>query len=433
MSGLGSIGARIRDTRVSQGIRQAQLAQLVEISPSYLNLIEHDRRRIGGKLLLKFAEVLGVEVSILSAGAGAAIVGRLMEANASHGGNIEDAEASANDFASRFSDWADLLVGLDRQVRVLEQTVDTLTDRLAHDPHLAASLHEVLTTVTAIKSTSSILADTDEIEVEWQNRFHRNLNEDSSRLADSASALVDYLDGASRDQRTNSVPQEALEAAFETRGFHFPEIENDPRQIPALIKQLDLSQSAARHLAHAFFEQYCTDALEFPMEQVRVAVIQHGPDPIAIAQSYKLDLSLVMRRLAYLPEDMVGPIGFVSCDSSGSFLSRKPVRGFHIPRFGSACAIWPLFEAMLSPHRPILQRVTHTGREGGTFDVIALAQFPSGIPSHNTIVAQSSMLIIPVTEQQGNIPVRRIGAACRVCSIVECENRREPSILGEGF
>ena len=92
-----------------------------------------------------------------------------------------------------------LVIDLDRKVRQLEQTVDGLSDRLSHDPHLATSLHEVLTTVTAIRSTSSILVETQDIEPEWQMRFHRNINEDSQRLAEEAQSLVSYLDMGSND------------------------------------------------------------------------------------------------------------------------------------------------------------------------------------------------------------------------------------------
>uniref|UniRef100_A0AAN0NK29 Helix-turn-helix transcriptional regulator n=1 Tax=Yoonia rhodophyticola TaxID=3137370 RepID=A0AAN0NK29_9RHOB len=38
-------GARIRERRLDLGLRQSAVAQEVGISPSYLNLIEHNRRR----------------------------------------------------------------------------------------------------------------------------------------------------------------------------------------------------------------------------------------------------------------------------------------------------------------------------------------------------------------------------------------------------
>lgn len=59
-------GTRIRERRTVLGLRQAELARLSGISPSYLNLIEHNRRRIGGKLLVEIARHLGVEASALT-------------------------------------------------------------------------------------------------------------------------------------------------------------------------------------------------------------------------------------------------------------------------------------------------------------------------------------------------------------------------------
>ena len=57
-------GSRIRERRIMSGLKQAELARMADISPSYLNLIEHNRRRIGGKLLLDIAEVLEVEPQV---------------------------------------------------------------------------------------------------------------------------------------------------------------------------------------------------------------------------------------------------------------------------------------------------------------------------------------------------------------------------------
>jgi len=51
-------GSRIRERRVALGLRQAEVALRAGISGSYLNLIEHNRRRIGGKVLLNIAAAL---------------------------------------------------------------------------------------------------------------------------------------------------------------------------------------------------------------------------------------------------------------------------------------------------------------------------------------------------------------------------------------
>ena len=49
------IGFRISNRRKSLKISQAALARLVGISPSYLNLIENNKRDIGGALLNRVA------------------------------------------------------------------------------------------------------------------------------------------------------------------------------------------------------------------------------------------------------------------------------------------------------------------------------------------------------------------------------------------
>ena len=72
-------GSRIRERRSMAGLKQADLARQIGISASYLNLIEHNRRRIGGKLLVNIAQALGVEPSMLTEGAEATLIATLRE------------------------------------------------------------------------------------------------------------------------------------------------------------------------------------------------------------------------------------------------------------------------------------------------------------------------------------------------------------------
>ena len=76
------IGSRIRERRVMNGLKQSELARRAGISASYLNLIEHNRRRIGGSTLIRLAEVLGVPPALLSEGAEATLIAALREAAA---------------------------------------------------------------------------------------------------------------------------------------------------------------------------------------------------------------------------------------------------------------------------------------------------------------------------------------------------------------
>ena len=199
MSVGDQIGARIREKRIQLRIRQSQLAKIVGVSPSYLNLIEHNRRRIGGKLLTDLAEALAIDIDLLSEDGKSSKVARLEEV--AHYHKVDMQAESARELATRFPIWSSFLIDLDRNVRSLEAKIDALSDRLSHDPQLATSLHEVITTVTAIRATSSILSDSDDIDPMWQMRFQRNISEDSLRLAEEAQALGRLL-GCRRNRGT---------------------------------------------------------------------------------------------------------------------------------------------------------------------------------------------------------------------------------------
>src|SRR5581483_3233883 len=57
------LGTRLRTLRRRKGLTQTEVASRLGISPSYLNLIEHDQRQLQANLLLKAAEVLNVELA----------------------------------------------------------------------------------------------------------------------------------------------------------------------------------------------------------------------------------------------------------------------------------------------------------------------------------------------------------------------------------
>ncbi|MGZ5475313.1 MAG: helix-turn-helix domain-containing protein, partial [Thermoanaerobaculia bacterium] len=57
------LGGKVRGLRRREGLSQIQLASTLEISPSYLNLIEHNQRPLPSHLLVKLAQFFHVELS----------------------------------------------------------------------------------------------------------------------------------------------------------------------------------------------------------------------------------------------------------------------------------------------------------------------------------------------------------------------------------
>src|SRR3546814_12266819 len=54
------IGLKIRERRKEIGLSQTELAGRIGLSVSYLNLIEHNKRSIGGRLLRQVPDEIGV-------------------------------------------------------------------------------------------------------------------------------------------------------------------------------------------------------------------------------------------------------------------------------------------------------------------------------------------------------------------------------------
>ncbi len=429
-------GSRIRERRTALGLKQAELAEAAGISASYLNLIEHNRRRIGGKLLLTIARILGVEASTLVEGAEVALISALREAAAARPDLKAELER-IDEFAGRFPGWAALLADSRRRIDALERTVETLTDRLTHDPHLAASLHDMISTVTSIRSTAGILAETGEIEPEWRDRFHRNIDEDARRLAESSTALVRYLDSADSAANLTS-PQEEVEAFLEENGYHFQQLEAADTTVDEIVDSAaGLTMAASRDAMRRYLGRYARDVARIPAAPLRDFVARHGVDPAALAQAFDAPLGSALHRLATLPAEAgAGPLGLVICDASGTLLFRKPLDNFPLPRFGAACALWPLFTALTRPAQPIYRLVEQSAREARRFETFSVAEPTGGMRFGDVARIEAVMLFRPCFDdaaaQSGHAPVP-IGVSCRICARGSCSARREPSVLAQGL
>ena len=394
MTGKPLTGSRIRERRIIVGLRQAELAEAVGISAPYLNLIEHEKRRIGGKLLVDIARALDVDPSVLSRGAEV----RLLEALQDIAGEAEATDVEVDqieEFAVRFPGWANLLSDRQKHIRKLEKTVDALTDRLAHDPKLAASMHEVLSMVTAVRSTASILFENKELEPEWRARFHRNLNEDSHRLASSSQALVEFLDDTANTENRLISPEDELEALLEGHDYHFPELE-EGHPIDEMLGNVILTSSESRELARHVLALYAKDAKAMPIDALKAHFENPEPDFAKIAHEFGVSMAAVMRRVSFLPPKTL-PIdfGLVVCDNAGTFLIRKELPEFSLPKFAAVDPHWPLFRALSRPMQPVTDYVDFAGRFRTRCQCIAIAE-PMGQPAlGRDVLFHAYMLILP--------------------------------------
>ena len=148
-------GTRIRQYRRDMGVTQAALARKVGISPSYLNLIEWNKRPIAGTLLRKIAEALDLTLDDLGSVAEERLRAELVEI--AHLPALESADVEADrssELIGRFPGWARGVAALARSEREATTRAQVLSDRLSNDPFLGEEIHKMLNRMAVIRSPS---------------------------------------------------------------------------------------------------------------------------------------------------------------------------------------------------------------------------------------------------------------------------------------
>ena len=444
---------------------QADLAAAVGISASYLNLIEWNKRRIAGAKLRKIADALDVPLDELEGSAERRLLEVLTEiAHLPSLGALEVETERTSELIARFPGWAKGVSALVRSEREAVTRAQTLSDRLSNDPFLSETVHRMLTRIASIRSAADILSDYPELPVERRDRFDRIIREESHALSQVGEALASYLDKAEDADRILT-PLDEVEALFEARENHFPEIEavadalapalTDPRPISRRAKARDLVDErlgeriqdfvagqpqmttiAARRRALEALSDYAIDAILMPMTAFaeRAAALRY--DIEALAEAFSVDVEAVCRRLAALPRgEDVPRFGYVRANAAGTIIDMLGLEGLALPRYAAACPLWVLYRAQQSPEAVIRQRALFPS--GGRFVFVARARHQGttgfGKPRHyvtDMIAMKEGEAQHTVYAPDASVPVEEVGPACRLCPRRSCLHRVEDPLAG---
>lgn len=220
------IGIRIRRHRMQINLTQAGLARAVGISPSYLNLIENNKREIGGHPLLGIAEQLGIEIDELSGDPEQRTLYALQEVlNDPLLYGLELDQADLHDLVARFPEVARALARLHGAYGDANAELDAYANRLGSDPLLSQMLHEVLSWITAMRSSAEILSQMPDLAPKDQQRFSGSITREARGVSETVRGLASYFDLASSRRRSIS-PLREVEDAVISSNNHFPAIED---------------------------------------------------------------------------------------------------------------------------------------------------------------------------------------------------------------
>jgi predicted transcriptional regulator/transcriptional regulator with XRE-family HTH domain len=220
------IGFRISNRRKSLKISQASLARSLGISASYLNLIENNKRDIGGALLNRVAAQLDIDIDELAGRTEQKLLQDLEEAFADPMvESLPFRPDERRELVAQYPASAAALARMHRAYAGAVSNADAYADRLRSDPLLSQLLHQILSGVTAIRSSAEILEDTTDLDDAERQRFVAAIGRETRALSDVARNLIGQFDTSSQISRSVSPAREIDDLIIERKN-HFPVLED---------------------------------------------------------------------------------------------------------------------------------------------------------------------------------------------------------------
>ncbi|HEY0920821.1 helix-turn-helix domain-containing protein [Devosia sp.] len=219
------IGIRISSRRRALGTSQAALARQVAISPSYLNLIERNKRDVGGSLLIRIAEALRIDIEDLTGESEQKLVQDLEEAFSDP--VLERAglaPGDARDLVAQHPAAAQAITRLHRAYTTAAASADAYFNRLRSDPLFSQLLHQILSGITAMRSGAEILEEVPDLDDAERRRFLGSITREARSLSAVAQTLIGQFDSSTAARRSIS-PRRELDDLIIAEGNYFPALE----------------------------------------------------------------------------------------------------------------------------------------------------------------------------------------------------------------
>ena len=362
------LGVKLKTLREQRGLTQAALAQVLKLSPSYVNQLENNERPLSVAVLLRLQSSLGVDLQFFSEDDEARLFAQLHEivAETPVPGGVPDAELRT--LVQQMPGMAQLMLRLHGRARGAEQRVSNLGGGerggegvsgpgpheevrdffYAHHNHIdgldraAEALSDALWAEGG--ATGQDLAQRLEAHLLARHRVQvQVLPDERLRHFEPARKLLLLSEALSPGQRAFQL---ATQLAY---------LECDA-EIDALIATADFRAEAAA-LARIGLASYFAGALVLPYRRFLGAAQELRHDIALLAKRFNVSFETVCHRLSTLQrrEARGVPFFFVRVDRAGNISKRQSATDFHFSRSGGTCPLWNVYEAFGQPGRVLTQ------------------------------------------------------------------------------
>ena len=454
-SDASSIAARVRSLRRRDNMSQAQLAERLGISPSYLNLIEHNRRPLSASHLIRLAQIFQLDLHAFSPDSDARLSADLLEA-------FGDAVFEGHDITT--TDVRDLVVqspGVARAVltlyhayRTAQESADTLAMKLSEGDDVSG----IDRSRPPTEEVSDLIQHHGNYFAELEDGAEAVWRRAGLTLASIYDGLVRYLQdvegvevrietvGAMRGALRRFDPERRVLMLSEalrrgSRNFHVAHQLGllTQRAVLDRIARESMVTSEAEGMARVALANYFAAAVLMPYQSFLEAARSERYDIEVLGHRFRTSFEQVCHRLTTLRRPGAEGVGFhfVRIDVAGNISKRFSASGFRFARFSGACPRWNVFAAFLTPG--MLRTQLSQMPDGSVFFWVArtIRKEAAGYHSPHTVFAvgigcdvrDARQLVytdgVDIDNRKAAVPV---GVTCRLCERMDCEQRAFPAL-----
>ncbi|MFG2141053.1 short-chain fatty acyl-CoA regulator family protein [Streptomyces sp. NPDC048650] len=440
-------GARLRRLREDRRLSQAALARMLEISPSYLNQMEHDSRPLTVPVLLRLTEVFGVDAGFFSERDTTRLVADLRDALANEITADRVSPADIAELASRIPAVAGLLVDLGRRNHQLaERLAEAAEGRGQTVSALPRSAHEEIREF--FYRRRNYLHDTDlaaeELATEIGIRPGEVVRVLTARLAErhgvqvsaADSRVLHHYDDARRVLSLSGRLRPGQQAFRMATQLAFLECDDE---LSRLASEDFPPDSDAWSLARIGIANYFAAALILPYRRFHATAEEARYDIERLTDQFGLGYETVCHRLSTLQRPRLRgvPFSFVRVDRAGNMSKRQSATGFHFSRAGGTCPLWNVYEAFATPGRIHVQIAGMPDGQRYLWTARAITRHRGGWGEPGKTFAiglgcevrHASRLVYSDGLDLGNAAAATpIGMGCRICERIDCPQRAVPPL-----
>ena len=442
-------GPRVRRLRRDLGLTQIQMARELEVSASYLNLIERNQRPLTAQLILKLADNYEIDLRTLAGDEDGRMVAELKEIFSDPVlGDLDVGDQELIDMTASSPTATQAMVSLYGAYQQLKESVAGLGETVTTDGAAAASetlapleqVRDYLTEQGNYFPALELAAEALHEDLEGSGDTYQDLVRHMKTVHGIAVRImpIEYMDNLVRrlDRHSGRL---FLSEILPPSGrcfqiAHQIGLLTCTSLMDELTEQSGLQGEESKHLLRLAYANYFAGAVQMPYEPFLHTAEKMRYDIELLGHRFGASFEQVCHRLTTLqrPGSKGVPFFFVRIDHAGNVSKRFSASSFHFARYGGPCPRWSVHDAFRTPGKILTQMIqmpddaiyysvcrTVGGLNGGFGE-----QSPQFAIAVGCKLSDAAKLVYADgTDLDAVETATPIGSTCRLCDRLDCTHR----------